>query len=323
MLDTTNALSLLDTITDLTRLTARSLAGAVRATILMDPARLMCSAPDMSRWNTKRFQKDLDYIDLVSKSLKTNVVRDFTDGPGKDYAVPELHVIHRLEWELDLIRHVCNMLLRRTKPQVAVAYAQNMDRFPSTGLESPEDVLNTIFLRLNRFKIICVPVLQMWADSPVTDPDPSHDADGASDKRWSMFSECLPGFPAPGNIYPDLEKLAKQYAENPHLLELIRTDEAVYMILVLLLLLYDGIPHSNPVWQGYDITYASNSLVVCMGDAGWSGGDGLINSLNRMSTAVMNAFIAADRLMMIQGTSADWGVCAEICAAIYNGRSHN
>ena len=318
MSDNTNALALLDRITDHTRLIARSLAGAVRATILMDPARLMCSAPDMSKWNTKRFQTDLDYIDLVSKSLKTNVVRDFVDGNGKKRAIPELHVIHRLEWELDLIRHVCNMLLRRTKPQVAVAFAQTMDRFPSTVLYSPEDALDNIRVWLAKFTALCVPVLQMWADSPVTDPAPSHDSDGASDKRWSMFSECLPGFPAPGNIYPDLEKLAKQYAENPHLLELIRTDEAVYMILVLLLLLYDRIPHSDPVWQSYDITYAS-SLVVCMRDAGWSGGDGLINSLNRLNTAAMNAFAAVDRLMMIQGTNADWGVCAEICAAAYNG----
>ena len=106
-------LELLEEITDQTRLTARVVAGAVRATILYNPSRLMAASADMSTLNTKRFNHDLEYLDRCFKPLAVNAVQDFMNGEDRNAIVPELYVIHRMEYEMDMVSHVLDMIVRR------------------------------------------------------------------------------------------------------------------------------------------------------------------------------------------------------------------
>lgn len=305
---------MLENITDRTRFIARTLAGAVRSVILSDPGRLMADDADMNKWNTPKFHHDLDFIEFCSPELSVNVVRDFLAGKGKTAVIPELHVIHRLEWETDLIRHVTDALVRRMKPYRESVIGQGSF---SVRPKSPEEVLYMIQGALEGFCNTYLPVLQLWADSPITASAPDTDSDGASENHWKMFSECLPGFPAPGDIYPNLEKLARERADNPFLLELIRTDEAVYTVLVLLVLLYDGIPNCNPVWDGYDAFCAEGRLGTCEGNAGWSGGDGLMNSLLRLHAVTSKLFRSLTLLLTDMKAGTDWSIFAQISMAVY------
>lgn len=307
-------LELLEEITDQTRLTARVVAGAVRATILYNPSRLMAAPADMSTLNTKRFNRDLEYLERSFKPLAVNVVQDFLNGDARNAIVPELYVIHRMEYEMDMVSHVLDMFVRRFRKHRVSSI--DMPPFVSS-VNTITDILFSISMRLSRFATVFRPALQLWSDSVITSPEPESDSDGASEKRWAIFRECLPGFKAPGDAYPALEKVAAEHAENPYLLELIRTDEAIYTILVLLILLYDGIPRMDPIWTDYDPTLSREDFGVSEGEAGWSGGDGLMNAMRRLNYASAKMAASAERLLANEKQHTDYSIYPTLANALW------